>query len=251
MRFFECPNFFRLGDNWVLLCSPYTPVKYFVGSFELETCTFKPKTRGVVDHSGNYYATNVLFDDEHRCVLLAWVRGFKDGRGWNGCMALPRVPSVTPDGHLVQTPVRELDTLRVKHVQLQAEHLANRSHVLDDVRGDALEILVVFEPRGAETFGLKVRRSDGGRNRINIRFKGEILDVAGAEVPLKPVAEGERLTLHIFLDKSVMEVFVNGGRACVTRVIYPGEKDLGVELFAEGGGVIVRSLDVWEMKSVW
>ncbi len=55
----------------------------------------------------------------------------------------------------------------------------------------------------------------------------------------------------MFLDKSLMEVFVNGGRESVTRVIHPGQKDLGIEVFAEGGTAQVRKIDLWEMKAIW
>ena len=56
---------------------------------------------------------------------------------------------------------------------------------------------------------------------------------------------------HVFLDKSVLEVFVNDGRACVTQVVYPGPGDLGLEVFAEGGRATLLSLDVWQMASIW
>ena len=57
--------------------------------------------------------------------------------------------------------------------------------------------------------------------------------------------------MHIFLDKSVMEAFIDGGRECVTRVIDPREEDLGIEVFAEGGRATVLSLDVWHLASIW
>ena len=48
-----------------------------------------------------------------------------------------------------------------------------------------------------------------------------------------------------------MELFINDGRSCVTRVIDPGAEDLGVSVFAEEGGVTLKSLDAWQMESVW
>jgi len=48
-----------------------------------------------------------------------------------------------------------------------------------------------------------------------------------------------------------MEVFINGGRECVTRVIYPGKNDLGIELFSEGGTTTVKSLNIWSIKPIW
>jgi sucrose-6-phosphate hydrolase SacC (GH32 family) len=64
--------------------------------------------------------------------------------------------------------------------------------------------------------------------------------------------EEERTTvkLHVFLDKSVMEVLINDGRASVTRVNYPGEEHLGIAAFSENGRVKLKSLDVWQMKPI-
>ena len=55
----------------------------------------------------------------------------------------------------------------------------------------------------------------------------------------------------MFLDKSVLELFINDGATSVTRVDYPGDKDLGVSVFAENGRVTLESLDAWDMKSIW
>ena len=66
------------------------------------------------------------------------------------------------------------------------------------------------------------------------------------EAPFK-LAEGEPLKLHIFLDKSVVEVFVNS-RLCLTQRIYPTRADsLGISILASGGEAILNSLDAWIM----
>ena len=49
----------------------------------------------------------------------------------------------------------------------------------------------------------------------------------------------------------VLTFNVNGGRQCIPRMIYPGENDLGIEPFADGGTARLKSVDVWEMKSIW
>ena len=61
----------------------------------------------------------------------------------------------------------------------------------------------------------------------------------------------ETLKLHVFLDRSVMEVFVNDGLMSVTRVNYPPEKDLGVAAFAENGRITLKSLEIWKMNPIW
>ncbi len=62
---------------------------------------------------------------------------------------------------------------------------------------------------------------------------------------------GETVRLHVFLDKSVVEVFVNG-RITLSSRIYPTRPDSqGLQLFSQHGQVVVSSLDVWQMKSIW
>jgi len=48
-----------------------------------------------------------------------------------------------------------------------------------------------------------------------------------------------------------MEVFVNDGREAMAKVTCPGEIDLGIELFADGGAVTVRSLDIQQVRPIW
>lgn len=77
-----------------------------------------------------------------------------------------------------------------------------------------------------------------------------MLNVSGTGVPLEPKGGNKTIKLHVFLDRSVMEVFVAGGRDAVTRVEYPGEEDLGIAVFAENGRAALEFLDVWQMKPI-
>jgi beta-fructofuranosidase len=61
----------------------------------------------------------------------------------------------------------------------------------------------------------------------------------------------ESLKLHVFIDRSVVEVFVND-RQCVAVRVYPGREDsLGVSLIARGRDAKLKSLDAWRMKSIY
>ena len=68
--------------------------------------------------------------------------------------------------------------------------------------------------------------------------------------PFKLNENEKTLKLHVFLDKAIMEVYVNG-RACYSRLMEAGLEDNGVEVFAQGGTVKVKSIDVWEMNSIY
>jgi len=64
------------------------------------------------------------------------------------------------------------------------------------------------------------------------------------------LAKREKLTLRIYVDRSVIEVFANG-RACQTERFYRQREDsLGIGLLARRGKAIVESLDAWEMKAI-
>jgi beta-fructofuranosidase len=65
------------------------------------------------------------------------------------------------------------------------------------------------------------------------------------------IKQGEKLSLRIFVDKSVVEVFVNG-RQCVAARVYPGLKNsTGVSIRAQGQSAQLLSLDAYQMKSIY
>ncbi len=245
----ECPNFFKLGNRWVLIVSPHRKVEYFTGTFDAAAGQFVAQQRGLMDHSDNYYAPNCMEDPEGRRVLWGWVRGFKDGRGWNGCFTLPRIVTMGSDGHLRQVPAPSLQKLRKQPFQLADVELKDSTNSLQNVNGHQLELAAEFEPGSAKRFGLRLRVSEDGRRSINIECDGRDLDIAGAKAALPTDQQGKTLRLQVFVDRSILEVYANG-RLCFTRVVYPGEKDLGLGLFASGGTATVKSLTVWAMGDI-
>jgi len=55
------------------------------------------------------------------------------------------------------------------------------------------------------------------------------------------------LTLHVFLDRTIVEVYANGC-ACLTARIYPVREDSrGVALAVQGGDAVVQAIDVWDL----
>jgi beta-fructofuranosidase len=252
-RFLECPNFFKIGEKWVLLTSPYNLIEYMVGDFDVETLTFVPQQQGVLDpgmgSTPNFYASNILYDPEGRCILLGWVRGFPEGRGWNGCLALPRILTIGPDGRPEQRPVPQLQELRKAHHSESNFTLHNDSHVVTGIQGTALEIQMLVQPETG-TVALRTRRSADGQRAVEITYDGATLDVLGTQVPLT-LSDEEPLKLHLFLDQSVLELFVNGGRVAVTRIIDAPPEDTRIEVAVRDGAATVVSLDIWTMDTIW
>ena len=65
------------------------------------------------------------------------------------------------------------------------------------------------------------------------------------------IAADEVLELRVFIDKSVVEVFVNG-KQCVAVRVYPDRDDsVGVSFRSQGVDSEIKSLQAWQMKSIW
>lgn len=263
MRFCECPNFFPVGDKFVLLLSPYRAVEYTVGDFDAERLTFTPQTHGILDpgvsrldHRGheaasaehaNYYATNIAYAPEGDCILFGWVRGFRGGQGWNGCLALPRVLTLGADGRPRQQPVAAVETLRREMLADAGELRVDAgAQALDGVRGDALELQFTLSLHEATRAGLRCAADGSGGWPVD--YDGRVLRVNETEVDLP---DREQVTLRVFLDRTVVEVFVNDGEQAITTVAYADADAQGVWLHAEGGAATLTDVRAWAMGSIW
>ena len=260
----ECPNFFKLGNKWVLIVSPQQSCEYFIGDLDLPRARFVPEVHGVLD-PGNAYASNISVDDRGRTILWLWGRtNTNPEKGWNGVMVLPRILSIGADGFLRQQPVPEFQMLRSAPVQVMATEInPAKPLVLEQIRGDALEIEAEFVMGGAAEVGLDLRRSADGRPGTTVRIaRNGSVRVGSVRAP---ISRGrERYQVRVFLDKRVVEVYVNDGEAAVYSTVDAGPQDLGVAVVASapaaaggfgggsGGGpsgpARVESLRAWEMK---
>ena len=64
-----------------------------------------------------------------------------------------------------------------------------------------------------------------------------------------PLERGARLDIDVFVDRSIIEVFVNS-RVCIVQRVYPTRDDSrGVRLFTEDSAIAVTNLTKWEMDA--
>lgn len=276
----ECPDLFSLEDKHVLLISfnsgdnngaLYTGC--FLGTYANHK--FTPETVKRFDYGDMYfYAPQTLLDKQSRRIMFGWIgEGCSSAAqlevGWSGVMSLPRVLTPRDDGKVGVAPAAELEILRGDYHQLTNVPLTPASTRLpDEIQGDCLEIIAEFEvdpTSPAQAFGLKVRCSpddeehtlivyDDASKRLEIHREISTLaaeidtDAQGGPFELD---SGTTLRLHIFLDRSVVEIFANGW-CCLTSRIYPTRPDsLAIKPYVKGGHVLLKSLDVWQMNPIW
>ena len=136
------------------------------------------------------------------------------------------------------------------------------------MRGDTLEIVVEFDPEEARAFGLMVRCSRDGTRGVEIRYDGSLkvertsgLFASGDKTrrPFRMLPNEETLSLRVFVDRAVIEVFANE-RACFETLIHPQDRpeapletprpdDVNVAFFSEEGNAVIRRLDMWELST--
>ena len=271
------PDFFPLGDKHVLLFSSHKKgVQYYVGDYS--PSRFEPVRHGRMNfgsmglETGNLLAAYTRLDGSDRRVMFGWV---SEGRtdevqrrsGWSGTMCLPRALSLAPDGGLLQQPIAEIEALRRKHFRAADITVADGSVVpIADAGGDCLEIAMEADVSEARAFGLKVLCSSDETEQTVISYSREdaILsldverssrgsDMVGREPQSSrlDLAEGEALSLRVFVDRSIVEVFANDA-LCLTKRVYPQREDsTGIRLFANGGDVTVRRVETWQLDTIW
>nr|WP_239454195.1 GH32 C-terminal domain-containing protein [Bacillus suaedaesalsae] len=60
-----------------------------------------------------------------------------------------------------------------------------------------------------------------------------------------------KLHLHIFVDRSSIELFINHGEKVITNRIYPKSSSTGAYVKLNKQSIDVDSLRVWELKNIW
>jgi sucrose-6-phosphate hydrolase SacC (GH32 family) len=259
--------------------------QYFIGKFDGSRFTNENKASQALwlDYGKDYYAAVSYFGHkpgDDRRVMIGWFSNWQYANdtpetGWRGAMALPREITLaqTEQGvRIRQRPVRELETLRqvlpraiaIPAASAKPMTLAEAGQRLQTAGdGKSLELEITFLPGEARHYGIRVLGQgrngtmvgvDHDKNEIyidrtrsgNVSFNKQF---PGRQIaPLPPKAA---VKLHIFIDRSSIEVLVNDGAVTLADRIYPGSQDTGLSFFADGKEPLVASLQLWRMKSIW
>jgi len=230
-----------------------------------------------VDYGTDFYAAitwNNIPEEDGRRMWIGWMSNWMYANElptdpWRSAMSIPRslhLVSIGDDIKVIQRPVEELKLLRDEHVQLQDVEVASDHLSLTGygIAGKAYELLVEIEPRDAENTGIKLRAGNGEETLVGYdAANGSVfVDRTNAGVhnfhenfdqrydaPARLV--GGRVKLHIFVDWSSVEVFVNNGETVITNRIFPAPDSQDIILYSEGGSATFSNLDYWSLNSVW
>ena len=151
-------------------------------------------------------------------------------------------------------PIEALKDLRRNEQEIKAFELTDETRPLPEFKGDIKEMKFTFKPSGNGTFGIRVRVSEDGSRGVTFTFSNGKLIVDGhGEQPtevLYELKEDGTLSVHIFLDKAILEYFINEGTGYGVQYMHSNVEDIGVELFSRSGKISVESAKSWDLNPV-
>jgi sucrose-6-phosphate hydrolase SacC (GH32 family) len=276
----ECPDLFPLpvegeaGQQRWLLDVDINPGglqggsagQYFVGTFDGTRFVNDnpPQTTLWADRGKDFYATlsfSGIPAADGRRIWMGWMSNWlyaneEPTSPWRGVQSVPRELRLRrlPEGlRLVQSPIRELNTLRAAaapatlagagalppsaEIEL-AIRLAGDTDAglrLSNAAGE--EVVVGVAPGASEVF-VDRRRSratpfhDAYPGRHGGRARGR---------------DG-RITLRVLFDRTTLEVFASDGETVISERVYPTQPLDRIEIV---GGAAVERVRMWPLRSVW
>jgi beta-fructofuranosidase len=285
-----CPYFWPIGDRYILpFFSHMSGGQYLLGDYD------KLRDKFIVTSNGKFnfgavrpagvHAPSATPDGKGGVIIIFNMNSGKPTEGWNQIMTMPRRLTLISKDELRIEPAGDIESLRYNHQHVDAMKLpANKEVVLENITGNAIEIIAEIDPKNAPMveinvlrspnkeeftriaffknrgFRTRVPREGGGTMRvrnsvimIESSYSSILADVLSRDPETAPVLlmPDEMLNLRIFIDKSVVEVFVNG-KQCVSLRVYPGREDsIGISLRSQGQDSELISLDTWQMKNIY
>ncbi|MES2475719.1 MAG: glycoside hydrolase family 32 protein [Verrucomicrobiota bacterium] len=246
---FECPDFFELPvegkpsvKKWALI---HADGRYSLGSFDGRKFSEEtPRYRS--DMGGDQFYATQSFDNtdkaDGRRIQMAWIRGsnFKD-MPFSQQVSFPceiTLHETSAGLRLFRQPVKEVELLHGAEKKWTDEKMMPGEAVKLADRGDSFRIkAAVMIPAGAKlvfnlrgfpvTLSSKTVESGTGSHKL--------LDTVG--------------NVEILVDRGSVETFANRGEFSCTRFFQPQVDGLSVS--AEGDGVVIRSMEVYALKSIW
>lgn len=256
-------------ERHVFLNDVHGQAYYWIGVFDAVSARFTPDSEAprTFDVGQGHFSGPSGFVDPKtgRSIVFSIAQGERTlqeewDAGWAHNGGLPITLSLGSDGDLRLAPIGELTSLRGSPLLDLRDISANEAAAaLKTVHGDALEVELELAPSAlAGKRGLSVRVAPGQAERTDLyidtaRGRFEIdrtrtssargYGIQGGEFRLA----GEALRLRVFLDRSMIEAYVNERKSLTSR-IYPSRRDAdGLALLALAGDR-VTSLKVWAMN---
>lgn len=269
-KMWECPDFFALGRQHVLLVSPQDmlPERFeyhngngtlcLSGDYDEKTDTFSWTHDQSVDYGIDFYAPQTVKAPDGRQIMIGWMQNWDavsihtpEERKWAGQMSLPRELTLKR-GRLYQKPVKELDALRKNKVVHKNVRVSELPQFLKGVKGRTVDLLVTLHPQQKryDLRKLSIRFAEKGDLYTSVSFRpheytlkldrkhsGSRRAVIHQRRCMVDSADGS-LKLRIILDRYSVEVFIGNGEQVMSAGLYTDLDAEQISFLADGNATI-------------
>ncbi len=189
--------------------------------------------------------------------------------GWCHTYSLPRVYSLMPDTKtLGQSPAPELQSLRLAGSKKSFTDLSVNGTQLLSADGSGIEIVATVNPSSSATqYGINfaVSASGGEITKLyyDVNAKQIVLDKSHSSLSADneentlvkgnydEAVFGKPVKFQIFIDHSIIDVFINDAAAFSSR-IYPTKADSkGIQLSSVGGTSVFSNVEVYSLDKAF
>ncbi|MGL4947648.1 MAG: glycoside hydrolase family 32 protein [Cetobacterium sp.] len=248
----ECPDFIEDGANSALLFSPqgiqpsgdlYN--NRYQSGYVLRNLEEIDKNNFVeLDRGFEFYAPQTFKDEFNKNVTIGWMGMPEElehptvtAENWLHSLTLPRTLEIK-NGKLFQHPHFNLQKLRKEAITLENLEF-NESCDLSkfEISGDTYELIIDLKGMNSH-FSCDLRKGEDEKTTFSYcsKEKKATLNRDNSGVGYKGTRSCSLETLekiHIFMDKSSVEIFLNDGEEVFTGNIYPNKDSLGIEIHGE------------------
>ena len=281
----ECPDLVELpveGTNekrWVLICNinpggPFggSATQYFVGTFDGRKFTneFPTKTKWM-DYGKDHYAT-VTFSNapDGRCIALGWMSNWQYAaqvptKQYRSANTIARDLSLfRKDGDLLlkSAPSKEIEAAREEKKSVPQFRVGDAYSIdnLLDGNDGAYEIELEIRNNGAEKLAFTLQNGKGESVVMyyDAAMRQFVMDRTNSgetsfsrdfpAMTVSPAPGGDEFALRLFVDRSSIEAFVDGGKSVMTNIVFPSEPYNSMKFEAVRGSFTVKKMNVYKLK---
>lgn len=264
-KFWEMPTLNKIGDKWLFTATPLgcasgTRVLYWTGTlsddgkFQPDAASASARQVEMISRDGYGLLSPSIYQADGKTIALGIVPdklpGAENARlGWAHCYSLPREWSLDEKGNLLQRPYSGLEAMRSADSFLKTDFTTNADNIsLGEINGRHAELIAEISTADSTTVGFNILKDASGSVTVSYNTStGELLvDMTtlnriindngvytGLYKAMLPTTEvGAELKLNLFIDGSIMDIFVNDRWATSIRVFPYSEEADGIEFFA-------------------
>ena len=278
--FWEMPNITPMANGkWLFTTTPQNTANgvrtlYWTGEINADG-TFRPDAasaspRGVelISKDGYGLLSPTIYQKDGKTIALGIVPDKLPGSenynlGWAHCYSLPREWSLDAQGNLLQKPYEGLRLARGEGGFHESDITLEGRKDLSPVAGRQVEILGRFTV-GTTPFGFNFFKN--GSSEATLKYipsvnmltvdltkldrtsndNGSYNGLYSCVLP-ESIPAGSEMTIDLFIDGSILDIFINDKWATSIRVFPKGEAANGIEAFADGA-TKVNELSAWTLN---